>query len=508
MGIRRQAISNSEEEKILTGLIMSDKICRDTLQLIKKETFQNPYAQIVSKWIIDYYKQYRKAPGRIIQDIYNTESQNLREEESEFIGAFLTRLSEEFEEQDRLNEDYLIDKSILFFKQRALKNISEKIDSYIEIGKVYDAEKTLLSYRQISKDTSKFIDPFSEDEVKKYFEDLNNNVNKMFRMPGALGQLIGDYERGTLVGVMGPAKRGKSYFLMEIAYQAFLERYKVIFVSLEMNSFKMKRRFLKRVTAFGDETKEYLYPCFDCYKNQIDSCSKSIRTNQGRLRDEKDEKPPEFDATLAYVPCVACRGRKDFLVDTWFTMIKRPKQTLNNSRKIIQGLRQMYSENFRLICYPKFSANVSNIKMDIEALEFEEGFIPDVIVIDYADILAPEDSRIIGRDRYDETWKMFGNLADIRKALVVTASQTNRASFDKKNVTQTDAAEDIRKIANVDMMIALNQLPEEKRQGFMRVSVAVGRDDDFDQFKTCTILQNLALGQVCLDSELSFETKK
>jgi hypothetical protein len=103
---------------------------------------------------------------------------------------------------------------------------------------------------------------------------------------------------------------------------------------------------------------------------------------------------------------------------------------------------------------------------------------------------------------------MFGNLADTRKALVITASQTNRQSFDKKNVTATDASEDIRKIANVDMMIGLNQTPDEKKDGVMRVSVAAGRDDDFNQLKTCIVLQNLALGQVCLDSELDIESKK
>jgi hypothetical protein len=88
---------------------------------------------------------------------------------------------------------------------------------------------------------------------------------------------------------------------------------------------------------------------------------------------------------------------------------------------------------------------------------------------------------------------------------VFTASQTNRASFDKANVTQTDAAEDIRKIANVDMMLSLNQTPKEKRENRMRIAVVAGRDDDFDQFKTCLILQNLELGQSLLDSEMVSE---
>jgi hypothetical protein len=501
--MRRVKIDNSVEEKILTGLIVSDRICRDTIKLIKKDTFQNPYSQTIVKWIVAYYKQYRKAPHVHIQDIYNNEKATVKEDEAIFISSFLSRLSESFESEEKLNEEYLIDRSIEYFKKRALKNISEKIDSCVGLDKISEAEKALQSYRQISKDSSKFIDLFSDEEIKKFFEDESNNTNVMFRSPGALGELIGDFERGTLVGVMAPAKRGKSFLLMEFAVQAFFERYKVLFVSLEMNAFKMKRRLLKRMTAFGDETKEYVYPCFDCYLNQINSCDKTIRKNRVGLREDGEPKPESFDPSSNYAPCVACRGKSNFLPETWFTVIKRPKRTLNNTRKVLQGIRQMYSENFRLVCYPKFSANIVDIKADIETLEFDENFIPDVIVIDYADILAPEDSRVTGRDRYDDTWKMFGNLADVRKALVITASQTNRASFKKQNVTQTDAAEDIRKIANVDIMITLNQTANEKRQGVMRVAVVAGRDDEFDQFKTCTVLQNISLGQVCLDSELS-----
>lgn len=505
--VRRIAINNSIEENIIMSLIVSDKVCRDVIKMIKRDSFVNPYSQKIASWVQSYYKKYHKAPGKSIQDIYITEKLNLKEEEGDFISAFLAKLSIEFEKNNKLNEDYLIDKATEYFKKRSLKNISEQIQAFVEIDDVDKAEKALNSYRQISKESSRFINPFSDDAVKKYFEDTTNNVNNLFRMPGDLGHLIGDFERGTLVGVMAPSKRGKSFFLMEVALQAFFEKCRVVFVSLEMNSFKMERRILKRLTAFGNETKEYVYPCFDCLRNQTDTCLKSIRTNHIKLRHE-DEDKPDFDPNSKYQPCVLCRGKKDFIAETWFHMIKRPKQKLNNTLKTIQGIRQMYDENFRLICYPKFSANVSNIKSAIEHLEWEEGFIPDVIVLDYADILAPEDNQVTGRDRYDDTWKMLGNLADTRNSLVVTASQTNRASFNKKNVTQTDAAEDIRKIANVDVMIALNQLPSEKENGILRVSVVAERDDDFNQYKTCTILQNLALGQICLDSELLFDGKK
>lgn len=501
--IRRRQINNDIEEKILIGLIVSDKVCRDTIKLIRKDTFVNPYSHTIAKWIIDYYRKYKKAPNKHIQDLYNTEKNRLKEEESVLISSFLSKLSDEFEKEDRINEDYLIDKTVSYFKKRALKNISEQVESCVEVDKLEDAEKALQSYKQISKDSAKFIDPFSDDEIKKFFEDEAASSNILFRLPGALGSLIGDFERSTLVGIMSPAKRGKSFLLEEIAIQAFFEKLKVVLVSLEMPQFMMKRRLLRRITAQDKETKNYFYPCFDCFKNQMDTCSKSERTNHVKLRDSDGEKP-QFDPNMDYSPCTVCRGKSDFIPETWFTSIHRTKRTLSGTRRIAQGIRQMFRDNFRLVCYPKFSANVKDIKSDLETLEFDEDFVPDVIVIDYADILAPEDSRVTGRDRYDETWKMFGNLAFSKRCLVVTASQTNRASADKKYVTQTDVSEDWRKIAHAEIMIAINQTGEEKRKGYIRVSVVAGREEEFDQKRSCIVLQNLELGQVCLDSEIAY----
>jgi hypothetical protein len=62
-------------------------------------------------------------------------------------------------------------------------------------------------------------------------------------------------------------------------------------------------------------------------------------------------------------------------------------------------------------------------------------------------------------------------------------------------------AEDIRKVAHVDVMISLNQLEIEKRRGVMRLAVIAHRDKDFYQLGQCFVLQQLELGQPNLDSE-------
>lgn len=501
--LRRRTVDNSIEERILTGAIVSSQFLRNIQHITKKEYFLVPYIQIVMKWCLDYYKTYREAPNLHIQDIYTVEKTSLKEEDSILIGNFLKKLSDQYENEKSFNTEYLVDQAFSYFKKQSLKVCSENIQAYIQLGRIEEAEKEIRKFHEIQKETSGFINPLSEDIVKKFFQDELDKSHQLFSLPGKLGEMIGPFEKNWLFSIMGPAKRGKTWWLQEMAIQAILDQRKTLFISLEMNPHRILNRIYKRLTAFGNDNKKYIYPCFDCRKNQDNTCNKKERTNNIKLVDSEGNKP-KFSPDMKYQPCTFCRGKKDFIVDTWFTLLRRDKLGQRNTIKVVKGLKNMYGDNFRFKAYPAFSANISKVKSDLDELEQTEDFVPHVIVIDYADILAPEDSRITGRERLDETWKTLKNLSDSRHCLVITASQTNRGSFDKKNVTQTDIAEDIRKIAHIDGGISLNQLPNEKRKGVMRVALIAGRDIDFDQLKTCIVLQNLQLGQVLLDSEESY----
>ena len=501
--MRRQAVNNTIEDKILTGMIISTKFCRDINRLYKKEYLLTSYAQIIARWCLDYYRKYREAPIKKIQDIYHLEKSKLKEADTEIISAFLSKLSDQLEQEESFNAEYIFDKAKEYFKKRSLSITVTNVQSLLELNKINSAEKEIQKYRELAAESSGWINPLLEQEVKKYFQDEQDKSHVLFQMPDQVGKMIGSFERGWLFSVFGPVKRGKSFWLQEIAIQAILENQKTLFISLEMGTHRVKRRIYKRLTAFGekDEGNTFIYPCFDCVKNQNNTCEKNQRDNKISLLNELGEKPG-YDDKMAYRPCIKCRGTKDFEVTNWFTSIERDKMKIRNTSKKIRGIQRLIGDNFRLQSYPAFSANLSQILGDIEELEYIENFIPDVIVIDYPDILAPEDSHVIGRERIDETWKTLKNIAETRHCLVVVASQTNRGSFDKKNVVQTDAAEDIRKLAHVDAAIALNQLPGEKREKIIRVALIAERDGDYDQYQSCLVLQQLELGQINLDSEL------
>lgn len=501
--MKRKKVSSDIEESILTGIIVSDPFCRECEKIIRKGYFKNPQIERVANWSLSYFKKYRKAPNKTIKDIFNIERKNLQKEEVDIVKLLLMKLSNKYETGDQLNVDYLLDRAIPYFKKRVMEDAIENASSLLELDRVDEAEREMNKIVSIRKETSSWENPLDPKVVAEFFQDKDSGKDFLFRLPGKLGTIVGDLERNSVIGILGSAKRGKSFWLQEIAIRALFEKLNVIYISLEMSSMKVKRRIYRRLTAQADEEKYYIYPAFDCALNQSNTCIRKERINDRPLL-IGGERPHEYNPALKYKICNICRGKKnsEYQPSTWFVRAKRNRMEASPTIKFVEGIDLFLGDHFRFRAYPKFSANIQNLLSDIEQLEAEEGFVPDVICVDYADILAPEDNRETGRDRIDRTWKMLGNMADVRHCLVATASQSNRKAIEKAFLQQSDVAEDFRKIANVDLMLALNQLPEEKRKGVLRVAVIAGREGAFDEFKTVTVLEQREVGQVLLDSEI------
>lgn len=499
--LRRRHANTDVEQSVLTGMIVSDKLLKSIMPIFNLEYFKNPFTKTVAKWVVGYYRQYELAPLAVINDLYKVNKEKLQETEAELIATFLDRLSKRYESSDQFNADYLIDKTLAYFKERALTLTGENILSYIEVGQMDKAELEIHEYKQISKIITNWTDAMEGDFVMNNFVDTDDDdsLNGLFKLVGPLGDHLGHFERDWLVAFLAPMKRGKTFFLQEVALQAIHNRLNVAIISLEMNAQSMSNRFYRMMVGMGDK-ESTVFPVFDCRSNQNGSCTLPQRTNNRVLF--TNNQIPEYDKKNPYRICTECRGKDpfDYKVATWFEENKKDKISLYKVSKFTQAFKNMYGDHLRIKSYPAYSANLETIKRDLNVLEMTEDFIPDIVIIDYADILAPEDKKVEGRDRYDETWKMLKNMAATRHCLVVTASQSNKKTLEKKNVKVVDVSEDIRKVAHVDAMYSLSQTPDEKERGVMRVGVIAHRWKDFNE-KQVIVLQNLATGQVALDSE-------
>jgi len=479
-------------------MVVSTKFLQDIHPLYDKNYFRNSYLQTISEWCVDYYEAYEKAPFRDIKSIYESAVSTLTDEDSNSIAALLSKLDAQYEEGS-VNEEYLLDRTLPYFKEREMEMMTEDVQAMLAGGMIKEAEERVGRFRKVQKLTSGWFRPLDDSLIYEYFEEQDDDS---FRMPGQLGAFLGNIDRGWLVGIAGGFKKGKTHLAREFAVMAMLSGLRVADFSLEMSKKQTQERTYRRLTAAGDTEGPYLYPIFDCLLNQIGRCQRPERTNTVQLRDNGEELP-EFDPNSPYHPCTYCRenGLEFYVPNVWYEELQRPSLDYHGAMKQLGPLSRMYGHLLWTKCYPRFSANLTDIHRDLEILERTEGFIPDVIVIDYADILAPEDNREVGIDKEDKTWMALARLASERKARVITPTQVTRDALEAYLLQESHMSKWIGKLGHVDMMLTVNQSPEEKRRGLTRIGMIAHRHRNFDPQATVMLLQQLSLGQVNLDSQ-------
>lgn len=118
---------------------------------------------------------------------------------------------------------------------------------------------------------------------------------------------------------------------------------------------------------------------------------------------------------------------------------------------------------------------VHDIRNNVDLL-IGEGFKPDIIIDDYADLIAPP--RTYGERRFEisSVYEWLRNYAGELEIPIWTASQVGRQAYSKEVIRPDDIAEDIGKVNIADVMIALCQTDDEAAHDRGRLYMAKVRD--------------------------------
>jgi replicative DNA helicase len=125
--------------------------------------------------------------------------------------------------------------------------------------------------------------------------------------------------------------------------------------------------------------------------------------------------------------------------------------------------------------YPTKSASTETIKQHIERLK-KKGIDPDMIIVDYADLLRP--TRTSAEKRYDleNTYEEMRAIAQIYKCPVWTASQTNRSGLNAEVITMEAISEAFNKCFVADFICSLSRTVQDKQANKGRIFVAKNRN--------------------------------
>lgn len=300
--------------------------------------------------------------------------------------------------------------------------------------------------------------------------------------------------------------------LLYTAFTALRQRCNVVFFSCgDMTENQMRLRIGHMLTGRDPKRRRdsVWYPILDCQHNQEGKCPLGEDTDSIYIGKGKERRKGNIDDLPDHEVCTRCRNDKGacryFEGAVWHKIVV-PAEVEKSRKDALEALKKRAcGAGFKLFCNPPDTLTVEEINKQLDLLEEQEGFKPDVILIDYADLLATEvyARRLEYRHQINASWMAMRKLSQVRNCALITASQAKLGARIKGYVDQTDTSEDKRKLAHVTAMLALSQVPDEKRSGVLRVSNIAMRDGEFDKEKHAVVLQCLALGKPYLTSYLS-----
>ncbi len=126
--------------------------------------------------------------------------------------------------------------------------------------------------------------------------------------------------------------------------------------------------------------------------------------------------------------------------------------------------------------YPTRSASIQTIKNHLEKLKRRD-FTPGMIIVDYGDLIRPENSRKDEKRHQLETiYEELRGIAQICECPLWTASQTNRSGLNAEVITMESISEAFNKCFVADFIFTVSRTVEDKNTNQGRIFVAKNRN--------------------------------
>lgn len=134
---------------------------------------------------------------------------------------------------------------------------------------------------------------------------------------------------------------------------------------------------------------------------------------------------------------------------------------------------------FRVKEYPQGKITVPVLESHLQQLA-SQGFVPDVICIDYLDLLKSVQNYSNKWDNLEDITIALGALAKSLDTRIWTATQMNRAGLGSQNrnegVDESMIAGAVSKLYNVDVAVLMEQSPSDREDELMKLQVSKNRN--------------------------------
>ena len=419
----------------------------------------DPYYKDIFLAASEYFESYGKAPGEHALDIFDT----LKSQKPDDADIF-DRIYESIEIiSEEVNRDYVFKQAGAFARHQAMRAGMATAIEALQRNTAEGVEEASAALQSALENSYQQFDPgISFSDTSRSLEFLDMEWDSF---PTGIKELD--------AANMGPARKrlhvfaadtggGKTWWLIQLAKMAVLNRYRVLYITMELGDDELMGRMMQAMFAVT--------------KRKGEVRRKQFQTgSDGGFRGWVEK-------VITNRPSFADKKIRQYLTKRAEKFKRRPELLIKE--------------------FPAGQLTMAQLKAYLSSLEGAKGFIPDLIIVDAPDNMYH--SMANKRLELGQLYVQLKGLAQERNCAVAAVTQANREGGRSRTVTKQHVAEDYSKIGTADIFITFSQTQDEHDLGLARLFVAKGRGDT-DKF-TVLIAQAFGLGQFALDSHMMVRT--
>lgn len=445
-------ITGALQENLLTLLCFDAEAAPIIKNTIEVGLYSSDIFREVAYEAVDFHDTFGEPIGNHLPDAFEDVINGTDRRKGNLYRSVVTNL---YATKDSINKEYVMSKLSRFVRDQQVTKAVTQAAKHLRGGDTEAAEEELL--KGLRNQQLHAFDPgmFLSDSPIRVMKHLRSKTDFCSIGIPSFDEISLGPTRKELMTILGPTSKGKTWMFIHIGKHALLQQKNVLHLTLEMSEEKIMTRYYQALLSI------------------------SRRKAINRVANLSFNKKGRFDGLE-------------------FSKVIRPTFKSKGLSRIIKKRTPSVLKRYRLLVkqFPTGTLTMKQLEAYLDNLDRENGFVPDVILLDYADLM-----KIDPRFLRIETGIVFKNLRGLmveRNIAGVTASQSNRAADDIKWVTLKHLAEDYSKAGTSDIVVTICQSINERRKGILRLFVPKNRDEEDNVTVLCT--QGLSFGQFVLDS--------
>lgn len=426
---------NTVERLVLSALLTDDSVLSSVVRFYKNQPFlfRSAISNEIAKYAVTFFSQYGTVPSR--QDI----------------GLFIQQSSKEIQEvlvglpDPPTNSQTIVDQAARLFETVHWERYVDQLKDFLNRGNLVGCQQLQQAFRRVSTNVTHALDPFTQAALvtDAYSESSSSLIR--FDTPDEAAFFQDMFARDTFVSFLGSEKSSKSFHIFQVGYQALRGGLNVAhFECGDLSQKQVIRRIAQRVAVHPSK------PCLIKY-------------------------PVKFEVKL---PDYAKKSEIEFHVD-WENRDFSAGLTGEIANQIFAEQKWYDFENpqYRLVCRPTRTLSVRDIDVILDEWS-AQGWNPDFILIDYADILAVTSKHSEVRHQIDDVWANLRSLSQKWHCCLVTATQATGAAVKATHLTEEHVSEAKVKKAYVTAMLGIHSTEWEDKYKVKKLNKILDRNDE------------------------------